>query len=295
MIGLGIASLIGAGSSAATGLAGTLLQNRREKQNFQLQEETFDYQKELQQTIFDREDSSVQRRVADLEGAGLSPILAAGQGASAGQAINVTAPQRESKSAEMLSKLDMSGATLDLLQKKENISQTKAQTEKIRTETKGSAVSNEYAVSTLQDRIQSASLAVQNSRIMNEVHQKESQLKSIGIDRAAVDLLGQEIQNRLHSQQITESEARVMSVEILTEIKSHDLSKARELGWMSHWSRDRFVGLALALSEMAGRMWPDPSEPPPTPLDPKRPVPDRPDTSPTYPYPYRGGGATRSY
>lgn len=56
-----------------------------EKQFNQQQENwqnAFDYQKDLNKTVMDREDTAVQRRVKDLESAGMSKWLAAGQGAS---------------------------------------------------------------------------------------------------------------------------------------------------------------------------------------------------------------------
>ena len=60
-----------------------------QNQNYQLQKDAFqfqkdsylnnfEYQKNLQNQIFNREDNAVQRRVHDLQAAGLSKTLAAG-------------------------------------------------------------------------------------------------------------------------------------------------------------------------------------------------------------------------
>jgi len=83
------AALIGGGSQVVNSTGNFLsdLLNRK-------------YNRELQQTIFDREDNAVQRRAADLEAAGLSKTLAAGGAAGAGQAIKLDAPHFEGGVAE---------------------------------------------------------------------------------------------------------------------------------------------------------------------------------------------------
>lgn len=56
------------------------------EQNLAFQRENFEYQKALQQKIFDREDSAYQRTVADMRQAGLSPLMMNGSN-GAGEAI----------------------------------------------------------------------------------------------------------------------------------------------------------------------------------------------------------------
>lgn len=93
------------GSTIQAGTTGAQIKAQKEiaDKNLQFQKETLGYQKALQKQIFEREDNSVQRRAADMEAAGINKALAAGNGASAGEAIGVITPQMDASWADSIS------------------------------------------------------------------------------------------------------------------------------------------------------------------------------------------------
>lgn len=105
------------------------------KENMAREQAQFDYTKELQQTIFQREDNAVTRRVGDLKRAGLSPVLAAGSAAGSGAVVATKAPQQEQRGQvdqkvptdmlsgiRMLKDLSMTDQQMKLMQKQmENV------------------------------------------------------------------------------------------------------------------------------------------------------------------------------
>lgn len=93
----GLGSLIGAG----TGIYNAIQNDKVAKENLALQKEHFQYQKDLQKQIFEREDTAVQRRVKDLEASGFSKWLATGQSAGAGSVVSTSAPQRQRQNLDL--------------------------------------------------------------------------------------------------------------------------------------------------------------------------------------------------
>ncbi len=91
--------------------------------NYSAQVQNLDYQKNLQKRIFQREDNAVSRRSRDLQNAGLSKTLAAGDGAGAGTAIQTSAPQ--------LSMVDKVATGISYAQQIANVRKTEEETQNL--------------------------------------------------------------------------------------------------------------------------------------------------------------------
>lgn len=97
------AAVAGAAFALGSTLYNAFSQNQNNKRQEAWAREQFDYNKQLNQTIMDREDNAYQRAVLDAQRAGLSPLTVAGTGgAGAGGtvsqsniAMNTQAPQLE--------------------------------------------------------------------------------------------------------------------------------------------------------------------------------------------------------
>ena len=92
MIGSAIAGAIGGLANVGLSIWDRVENQKLNKENLQLQKDKFEYDKQLQQQIFQREDSAVQRNVKDKLQAGINPLLDAQQ-AGAGSVVQTTAPQ----------------------------------------------------------------------------------------------------------------------------------------------------------------------------------------------------------
>lgn len=112
-----------------------------QKDNLQFQKDSylnnFNYQKNLQQQLFSREDNAIQRRALDMEKAGLSKTLAAGDGAGAGSVVS-TSPftgnfngSPFTGSSPVQSPVDLISAALSFGKAQAEIRKTNAETENL--------------------------------------------------------------------------------------------------------------------------------------------------------------------
>ena len=95
-------SLAGSFIQGAMNLGSTIVTNQHNSEiaekNLRFQRENLDYQKSLQQQIFEREDTAYQRKVNDLIAAGINPAVAAGgSGSNAGAVVRTEPLHNEMK------------------------------------------------------------------------------------------------------------------------------------------------------------------------------------------------------
>lgn len=131
-IGLGISAIAAPALLGATALgAGTdVFNSYMQWKNYQNQRDVLNWQKDAQQTTWDREDNATQRRMEDLQAAGLSPTLAAGSAASSSSPISISAPQMGKIGSETINLANVMALLQmekDFAVKDQNIALSKAQ------------------------------------------------------------------------------------------------------------------------------------------------------------------------
>lgn len=213
--------------------------------NKQMSNRDFEYNRALQERIFQREDSAVQRMVADNRLAGLSPIAGLA-GASAGQALesntselgqlgqlsqNMSAPQLTASQLSMdFSQLNSVGQQLrDYQNTKDSLeieqqrlglekSSNEANLKDLAAKTKATELANIFAKATMEDRIEGA-------RLGNRKVEKE-------IGKAAEDIiktqLGNDFQRIVNARSVKELQEWTNNAQLRDELGRLSLDQAKQ-------------------------------------------------------------------
>lgn len=207
-----------AGAALGLGYTGyqSYLQNQTDKKNYELQKKQFEYQKGLQERMFEREDNAAQRRAADLQAAGLSKTLAAGSAAQAGPVVKTDVPQMASKGREMAMQTGQQtmALALDIARARADITKTMADTEVSRQTARKVGLDADYQSDTYQERVLAGNLVLdekqadiankrldviisQNRIQLQEIDKIKSQLAvdaaRLGLDQKQLDIAAKQI------------------------------------------------------------------------------------------------------
>lgn len=125
----------------------------------------YKYQQQLQKELFAREDSAIQRRVADAEKAGFNKWSVLGEGSSAGSAVSTTPPQ-----------LDYKVNAIDGMRAMYELAQERASAEVAREQAKG--ISFQNTILKNQKKVSDVETSINLAKLLNEAGFKTS----FGID-----------------------------------------------------------------------------------------------------------------
>lgn len=184
-IGSAIGGIFGAGASAY----GASKEYDIAEKNYKLQKKQFAYQKDLQQTMFEREDTAQQRAAADLEAAGLSKTLAAGSGASAGPVVSTQAPQMDSGFARTASEGAINALMMALQIGRQNadISKTQADTAVAQQTARNIKNQNQMYEETFESNLLLKNMEVGTKQIELNNADLDNQLKQYQVSMIDVD------------------------------------------------------------------------------------------------------------
>ena len=206
----GLGKAISAASPAMMGIGaiGGLFQAGMARRSMQrIHQDNREHMRQMQQITWDREDTAAQRKVADLRSAGLSPTLAAGQGAQTSQPID---SRQEDSSA---GRMQQAAAFLQLSQMSRDVGKTFAETERIKAETEHQKKENTYQDLRINKELEEITNRTYGQGLMNRfaldtfhtrVQQEhfKTEIKDFAAQQAPWSVVREQYQAKMNNQQL---------------------------------------------------------------------------------------------
>lgn len=209
--------------------------------NYANQKEQQQWERNKYEQALSREDSAIQRRVADLKAAGLSPVLAAGSGATTMAPIKSSAPQFHTDAGDKaLQAITVQAA---LMQQKANIAKTaeetqliKLQKDRVLADTVGQQLANNYLKDSMGNRLSKLDLEVQLAKLTNptkvqqmavdlnrsnikyEQDKVDLELKKLGVKQSELNLILSDLKKRFSTNQLQGQQEDIIAKQIAREL-----------------------------------------------------------------------------
>lgn len=177
------------------------------QENLAYQREWNDYQKSLNEQIMQREDTAIQRQVADARAAGISPLAASNVGqAQTGTSVQTGSPldntfRRESGSSPLLENLQALntavGAFSSLQSSIENIQNMSLKRDLLSAQLQGQRYSNDYRGGELYDRAYSRAYNDKYG-LTTGMSEKERLIRTLAVDILGVKGSGDFVSGKLN-------------------------------------------------------------------------------------------------
>lgn len=215
--------------------------------NYLGQKKANEFNKEIQEEAWKREDIAVQRRKADLQAAGLSPVLAAGSAATTMSPIRIEAPQLDTAAIANAGKSVTDGMMTALAMKQgaASINKTNAETANIQaqqnkaeTETafmkennptiiEQNKTARDVANATKPANIERALVEVKGINLDNANKIVDNKIKRLAVTNAEIDIVKNRISVTAARMGIPEKALDIVAKKIALDLKENELENAQ--------------------------------------------------------------------